>query len=110
MRAALTSTEPSADGHVEGAGESREPAAHVAGLSVRRGGTVALRGVSLEVRPGEVVAVMGRNGAGKSTLLASLVGQVRATAGSVSLAGLDPPGQHPPRSCAGRGWCRRTRR
>ena len=91
MRATLTSTETSADGHVvEGAGMSREPAAHVAGLSVRRGGTVALRGVSLEVRPGEVVAVMGRNGAGKSTLLASLVGQVRATAGSVSLAGLDP--------------------
>jgi energy-coupling factor transport system ATP-binding protein len=62
----------------------------LAGVSVRRGATVALRDVDLGVRPGEVVALMGRNGAGKSTLLASLVGQLRPTTGRVRLGSLDP--------------------
>ena len=69
--------------------------AAVDGLSVRRGSTVALRSVSLAVRRGEVVAVMGRNGAGKSTLLSGLVGQVRPTKGTVRLGTLDPAGAQP---------------
>jgi energy-coupling factor transporter ATP-binding protein EcfA2 len=43
----------------------------------------ALRGVDLELRAGEVVALMGRNGAGKSTLLSALVGLRRPDAGSI---------------------------
>ncbi len=61
--------------------------AAVHGLAVRRGVSHALRGVDLEARRGSVVAVMGRNGAGKSTLLASLVGQLRPSAGSVRVLG-----------------------
>lgn len=46
-----------------------------------------LQGVSLDVRPGELVAVMGRNGAGKSTLLDLVAGLRRPTGGSVSIRG-----------------------
>ncbi|CAB4861626.1 unannotated protein [freshwater metagenome] len=46
-----------------------------------------LRGIDLEVRPGERLAVMGRNGAGKSTLLRHLAGVQEPTRGSVEAAG-----------------------
>jgi energy-coupling factor transport system ATP-binding protein len=71
-------------------GTAAAPVLSAERLSVRRGGTVALRDVSLDVLPGEVVAVMGRNGAGKSTLFAALVGQVEAAAGAVRLGDVDP--------------------
>jgi energy-coupling factor transport system ATP-binding protein len=51
---------------------------------------LALDAVDLEVRAGEVVAVMGRNGSGKSTLLGQLAGVRPPTAGSVEVAGTDP--------------------
>lgn len=50
----------------------------------------ALREVSLSVRPGETVALMGRNGAGKSTLLGALVGMHEPTSGSVRVGGKTP--------------------
>jgi len=46
-----------------------------------------LRGVSLAVRTGEIVCVIGANGAGKSTLLRTVFGLVRARAGTIRLAG-----------------------
>lgn len=46
-----------------------------------------LRGVSLTVAPGEVVAILGPNGAGKSTLLSALSGALTARRGTVSLDG-----------------------
>jgi ABC-type multidrug transport system ATPase subunit len=51
---------------------------------------IALRGVELAVRQGEIVALMGRNGAGKSTLLSQLVGLRRPSTGRVVVAGHDP--------------------
>jgi len=63
------------------------PLARTRGLVVRYGATVALRSVDLDVRPGEVVALMGRNGAGKSTLLSCLAGLRAPTTGSVEVMG-----------------------
>jgi ABC-2 type transport system ATP-binding protein len=50
---------------------------------------VALKGVSLEVRAGEVIGLLGPNGAGKSTLMKIVVGILRPTSGSVSVSGYD---------------------
>ena len=53
------------------------------GVTVRRAGVAWLDGVDLEVRPGEVTAVVGGDGAGKTTLLRVLVGALPATSGEV---------------------------
>ncbi len=47
-----------------------------------------LHGVSLETRPGEVVALLGRNGAGKSTVLKTIMGLVPAAQGEVAFEGV----------------------
>ena len=56
-------------------------------VEVRVGTAVLLADVSLEVRPGEIVAVAGPNGAGKSTLVATLAGDRRPQQGHVALDG-----------------------
>ena len=58
-------------------------------LHVDYGGLHALRGVSLEVREGELVAVVGPNGAGKSTLFKAVSGTVRVAAGAIRFANDD---------------------
>jgi branched-chain amino acid transport system ATP-binding protein len=56
-------------------------------LHVSIGSVRVLRGVSVQVRKGELVAVVGANGAGKTTLLRALSGLLPASSGEVSFAG-----------------------
>ena len=51
------------------------------------GGSHILRGLSFDLKPGEITVVLGRNGVGKTTLLKSLMGVVPLTSGSITLAG-----------------------
>ncbi|NUR06907.1 MAG: ABC transporter ATP-binding protein [Nocardioidaceae bacterium] len=65
-------------------------AIRAAGLRKTFGTTVALDGLDLEVRTGEVHGFLGPNGAGKSTTIRVLLGLLRADAGDVRLLGGDP--------------------
>ena len=58
-------------------------------LTVSYGAIVAVRGASLRVAAGEVVALIGANGAGKSTILNTLSGLIRAQSGTAVFDGLD---------------------
>ncbi len=58
-------------------------------LDVAYGSVTVLRRVSLHVRPGEIVAIIGANGAGKTTLLKAVTGLVRPRGGEIALAGRD---------------------
>jgi branched-chain amino acid transport system ATP-binding protein len=64
-------------------------ALEVSGLHTYYGKSHVLHGVGLEVRPGELVALLGRNGAGKSTTLRSIVGLTPAREGTVRVLGED---------------------
>ncbi|MEO1368377.1 MAG: ABC transporter ATP-binding protein [Acidobacteriota bacterium] len=56
---------------------------------------MAIRGVSLEVRRGQIVALLGANGAGKTTVLETISGTVDARKGTVRLDGDDLAGREP---------------
>src|SRR3954453_2520730 len=59
------------------------------GIHKRFPGVHALKGVDLDVRPGEVHAVVGENGAGKSTMMQVLAGVYRPDAGRIDFDGVD---------------------
>jgi branched-chain amino acid transport system ATP-binding protein len=77
--------------------EPGAPALRVEGLTVPRAGRVVLRGVSLDVPPGEVTALLGPNGAGKSTLVLTVAGVLHATNGKVLLGDQDLTKRRPER-------------
>jgi ABC-2 type transport system ATP-binding protein len=74
------------------------PILSVQGVEKRYGARQALRAISFDVSPGELVAVVGPNGAGKTTLLSILAGVQRASAGTV----VGPP--PPPGGGGAIGW------
>ena len=61
----------------------------VSDLSKRYGSFTAVHGLSLAVRPGEVLGLVGPNGAGKTTTLRCLAGIIPASGGSIRIAGHD---------------------
>ncbi|MGW7405755.1 ABC transporter ATP-binding protein [Streptomyces sp. NPDC054833] len=69
-------------------GEASAPLLAARDLVKAHGRTRALRGASVELRSGEILAVTGASGSGKSTLLHCLAGIVRPDQGSVAYAGL----------------------
>ncbi|MEJ0096467.1 MAG: ABC transporter ATP-binding protein [Methylocella sp.] len=61
----------------------------VEGLRAGYGGKPVLQGIDLQVRKGEIVAVIGRNGVGKSTLIKTLIGLLPTDAGSIRFRGAE---------------------
>jgi len=66
-----------------------DPMISVNGLTVIYGGRRVLDGVSLDIQPGEVVALLGGSGSGKTTMLRHIIGLERPNAGTVRIRGVD---------------------
>ncbi|MDB4993684.1 MAG: Branched-chain amino acid transport ATP-binding protein LivF [Myxococcaceae bacterium] len=66
-----------------------EPLLSLADVRVEYGGIKALKGISLVVHPGEIVAMIGANGAGKTTTLKSIVRLLPLAGGTLKFAGKD---------------------
>jgi branched-chain amino acid transport system ATP-binding protein len=64
-------------------------------LSVRYGAVDAVRGLSLEVKPGQIVGLIGPNGAGKSSTLHAIMGSAPVVGGDVRLDGSSIVGRRP---------------
>jgi phospholipid/cholesterol/gamma-HCH transport system ATP-binding protein len=69
--------------------DARAPIIEVENLVTHYGRRIILRGVTLTVREGEILVIMGGSGSGKSTLLRHLLGLERPTAGRVRILGKD---------------------
>lgn len=64
------------------------------GLTKRYGQTLAVDGLDLSIRPGEIFGLLGPNGAGKTTTILMLLGLTEPTAGEARVLGMDPT-RHP---------------
>ncbi len=70
--------------------QPQQAVATLTGVTKRYGDTLALDGLNLALRPGEVVALLGPNGAGKSTAVRLLLGLIAPTTGTARVFGGDP--------------------
>ncbi len=77
------------------AAPAAEPAAELVGVSRRFDDVVALDDVSLRIRPGSLVGVIGPSGAGKTTAVRLLTGGLRPTGGTVRVLGEEPTAMRP---------------
>lgn len=68
----------------------RYPPAHSLPFRSAEEGVLAVDGVTFEIRRGETLGVLGATGSGKSTLAHLIMGMIRPTSGTVSIAGQDP--------------------
>ena len=75
-----------------GTREAREALLEVTDVSVTYGAITALKGVSLSVGKGEVVALIGANGAGKTSTLRAVSGMLKPASGQIRLRGQDVTG------------------
>ncbi len=66
-----------------------EPLLSIKGVSAFYGSIAALKGIDVEVMPGEIVTIIGANGAGKSTLMMTICGNPQAREGSIVFEGRD---------------------
>jgi branched-chain amino acid transport system ATP-binding protein len=68
-----------------------EPVVSTEELSAGHAGVAVLQGINIELRRGEVVALLGRNGAGKTTLLHTIAGLIPPLSGRLWINGAKPP-------------------
>jgi branched-chain amino acid transport system ATP-binding protein len=66
-----------------------EPLLSIKGVSAFYGSIAALKGIDVEIMPGEIVTIIGANGAGKSTLMMTICGNPQAREGSIIFEGRD---------------------
>lgn len=76
---------------------SAEPLLSVSGIETYYGPIQAIRGISLDVAPGQIVTVLGANGAGKTTVLRTISGVLNPARGQVRFQGRDITGMTPDR-------------
>ncbi len=79
------------------------PVASLTGIRVVYGSTVAVDGLDLDIRPGEVIGLVGANGAGKSTLMRVLGGATRPRDGTLTLDGTPLGDAYSPRAAQAAG-------
>jgi len=83
----LTKHTPKCTNSYSRADKSSDPIIRVQDLSVRYGEDIILQGVTFDVFPGEIIAVLGRSGCGKSTLFKAMIGLIERSEGTVFIDG-----------------------